>query len=278
MNTSSWLFRFSVKKAFDYIGRDPDKNLPKLMNWVDAAAGTGPDPFQVQRNAFRKVIGDPDNNMHKLLWSVWNDIDPGVLKKTFENFVLNAVLKGWKQEQKMRTKYNCNIPWAILLDPTSACNLHCTGCWAAEYGNKLNLSFDEIDSIITQGKKLGVYFYIYTGGEPLVRKDDLIAIARKHNDCEFMTFTNSTLIDEQFADNLLSIKNFIPVISVEGFEEATDARRGQGTFNKVVKAMEILKRKHLPFGISCCYTSRNLDSITDDAYFDQMISWGAKFV
>ena len=278
MNTSSWLFRFSVKKAFDYIGRDPDKNLPKLMNWVDAVAGTGPDSFQVQRNAFRKVIGDPDNNMHKLLWSVWNDIDAGVLKKTFENFVLNAALKGWKQEQKMRTKYNCNIPWAILLDPTSACNLHCTGCWAAEYGNKLNLSFDEIDSIITQGKKLGVYFYIYTGGEPLVRKDDLIAIARKHNDCEFMTFTNSTLIDEQFADNLLSIKNFIPVISVEGFEEATDARRGQGTFNKVVKAMEILKRKHLPFGISCCYTSRNLDSITDDAYFDQMISWGAKFV
>lgn len=278
MNTSSWLFRFSVKKAFDYIGRDPDKNLPKLINWVDAAAGTGPDSFQVQRNAFRKVIGDPDNNMHKLLWSVWNDIDAGVLKKTFENFVLNAALKGWKQEQKMRTKYNCNIPWAILLDPTSACNLHCTGCWAAEYGNKLNLSFDEIDSIITQGKKLGVYFYIYTGGEPLVRKDDLIAIARKHNDCEFMTFTNSTLIDEQFADNLLSIKNFIPVISVEGFEEATDARRGQGTFNKVVKAMEILKRKHLPFGISCCYTSRNLDSITDDAYFDQMIAWGAKFV
>ena len=25
-----------------------------------------------------------------------------------------------------------NVPWAILLDPTSACNMHCTGCWAAE--------------------------------------------------------------------------------------------------------------------------------------------------
>ena len=38
----------------------------------------------------------------------------------------------------------------------------------------MNLSFDEIDSIITQGKELGVYMYIYTGGEPLVRKKDLI--------------------------------------------------------------------------------------------------------
>ena len=78
-----------------------------------------------------------------------------------------------------RTKYGCNIPWAILLDPTSACNLHCTGCWAAEYGNKLNLTFDEIDTIITQGKELGIYMYIYTGGEPLVRKKDLIAPVRE---------------------------------------------------------------------------------------------------
>ena len=53
--------------------------------------------------------------------------------------------------------------------------LHCTGCWAAEYGNKLNLTFDEIDSIIMQGKEMGIYMYIYTGGEPLVRKKDLIA-------------------------------------------------------------------------------------------------------
>ena len=88
---------------------------------------------------------------------------------TFENFLLNANIVGWPIQEEMRSKYNCNIPWAILLDPTSACNLHCTGCWAAEYGNKLNLSLNEIDSIIQQGKELGVYMYIYTGGEPMVR-------------------------------------------------------------------------------------------------------------
>jgi MoaA/NifB/PqqE/SkfB family radical SAM enzyme len=164
------------------------------------------------------------------------------------------------------------------MDPTSACNLHCTGCWAAEYGNRLNLSFDEIDSIITQGKEMGVYFYIYTGGEPLVRKNDLISICRKHNDCVFLCFTNSTLIDEEFANEMLDVKNFIPAISVEGFEKSTDARRGSGTYSKVVKAMNLLKSKKLPFGISCCYTSQNLDSISSDEYFDQMVSWGAKFV
>ena len=278
MNANNMAMRLGMKTAFSYIGKDPDKNLPKLMKWVDRFAGDGPDSFEAQRDAFRKVIDDPDNNMHKLIWSLWDDIDEDVLKTIFENFIINTNLIGWPREEELKKKYNCNIPWAILLDPTSACNLHCVGCWAAEYGNKLNLSFDEIDSIITQGKELGVYFYIYTGGEPLVRKRDLIAITRKHKDCAFMTFTNGTLIDEEFADNLLSVKNFIPVLSVEGFEEATDSRRGEGTYQKVVHAMGILKKKRLPFGISCCYTSQNLDSIASDEYFDQMIEWGAKFV
>ncbi len=146
-------------------------------------------------------------------------------------------------------------------------------------GSKLNLTFDEIDSIIMQGKEMGIYMYIYTGGEPLVRKKDLIALCRKHHDCQFLSFTNATLIDEEFAEQMLDVSNFIPAISVEGFEEATDGRRGTGkAFQKVVKAMNLLKEKKLPFGISCCYTSQNLDSISSDEYFDQMIEWGAKFV
>ena len=41
--------------------------------------------------------------------------------------------------------------------------------------------------------------------------------------------------------------------------------------------MTLLKEKHLPFGISCCYTSQNLDSISASAFIDQMIDYGARF-
>ena len=75
-----------------------------------------------------------------------------------------------------------------------------------------------------------MYIYIYTGGEPMVRRNDLIALCNKHHDCEFLCFTNATLIDEAFADEMLRVKNFVPAISVEGFEEATDSRRGEGVF------------------------------------------------
>ena len=278
MGFTDQIKKTTLRTAFNYLEKNPEENAPKLLDWVDRLAGDGPDSFPTQRAAFRQVLADPQNNMYQLIMSVLNDIDKDVLKATFENFFLNANIIGWPKQEEYRQKYQCNIPWAILLDPTSACNLHCTGCWAAEYGNKLNLSFEKIDSIITQGKQLGIYMYIYTGGEPLVRKKDLIALCEKHSDCQFLSFTNATLIDEEFADEMLRIKNFIPAISIEGFEEATDDRRGQGTYQKVIQAMAILKKKHLPFGLSCCYTSQNLDSISSYDFIDQMVEWGAKFV
>ena len=269
--------RTGFRAMYSYLDKDPDANIPRLMDWVDRFAGDGPNSFPGQRAAFRQVIENPDNNWYRLLRSLWTDVDGGVRKTFFENFMLNGNLIGWPIQEEARERYGCNIPWAILLDPTSACNLHCTGCWAAEYGNKLNLTFDEIDGIITQGKQLGVYIYIYTGGEPLVRRDDLIALCNKHSDCQFLCFTNATLIDEDFADQMLRVKNFIPAISVEGFEEATDSRRGDGVFQKVRRAMELLKAKKLPFGTSCCYTSANLDSISSEEFVDKLVDWGAKF-
>ena len=278
MGISDSVKKLTLNTAFSYLEKDPEQNAPKLMAWVDKLAGSGPDSFEPQRAAVRSVINDPDNNMHQLVMDILRETDKDVLKATFQNFFLNANIIGWPVQEKMREKHGCNIPWAILLDPTSACNLHCTGCWAAEYGNKLNLTFDEIDSIITQGKDLGIYMYIYTGGEPLVRKKDLIALCNKHSDCQFLSFTNGTLIDEEFADEMLRVKNFIPAISLEGSETATDGRRGSGTYKKVVHAMELLKQKHLPFGISSCYTSANVDSIASDEYIDFICSMGARFI
>ncbi len=272
------LAKFGINTAYSYIEKDPEKNMGKLMDWVDKFAGDDEETnFHKQRAVVRDVIDHPESNWYQYVMRLFDETDNDVLKKIFTNFVLNAVLTGWKTQEAAREKYQCNIPWAILMDPTSACNLHCTGCWAAEYGNKLNLSFEDLDSIITQGKELGVYLYIYTGGEPLVRKKDLIALCNKHSDCVFLCFTNSTLIDEEFADEMLRVKNFVPAISLEGFEAANDSRRGDGVYQKVMHAMQILRDRKLPFGISTCYTSVNCNDITSEEFIDQVIDMGAKF-
>ena len=224
------------------------------------------------------LANNPDGKWARYVQRLIRDNDPYILKTFLTNAVYEGGIRGYHVAQETAKKYDINVPWLILMDPTSACNMHCTGCWAAEYGNKLNLTFDEIDSIITQGKELGVYMYIYTGGEPLVRKNDLIALCNKHNDCQFLSFTNGTLIDEEFANEMLRVKNFIPAISLEGFEEATDGRRGNGVYQKATRAMKILHDKHLPFGISACYTSANIDSIASDEYIDFICKLGARFI
>lgn len=275
MSVSTTLAKFGLTKAFNHLYKDPEANLLEAMDWADKFSNGG---FANQRAAIRKAISDPSDPYYPYVSHILNDVDPEIVKTLIVNFFINGNLVGGPIQEELRQKYNCNIPWTILLDPTSACNLHCTGCWAAEYGNKLNLSYDEIDDIIKQGKEMGVYFYIYTGGEPLVRKDDLIRLCEKHDDCVFMAFTNGTLIDEAFADEMLRVKNFVPSISLEGSKEATDSRRGDGVYDKAVKAMKLLREKKLLYGISCCYTSENYDSITSEAYWDMMIEMGAYFV
>ena len=266
---------FVAKQILHYLDEDPDKALPNLLSWADKFDKDN--LFPSQRAAFHKVIDNPDNNWYRLIKSLWTDLDAGVRKTFFENFIVNVNLIGFARQEKAEKEHGCNIPWAILMDPTSACNLHCTGCWAADYGNKLNMSYETLDDIVRQGTELGTFLYIFSGGEPMVRKTDILKLCQAHPDCMFLAFTNGTLIDEDFADGMLRVKNFVPAISIEGFEEATDGRRGHGTYQAVVKTMRLLQSKKLPFGVSCCYTSQNIDSLSSEEFFDSLIADGAKF-
>ena len=263
----------ALYKLVDYLFEKPEERFPEVMEAIDKYAPEN--LFPSQRAAFRNAIASK-NNWYQLLMRIAH-LSPAARDGLVKAFLVDSNLLAWPVQEKMRREHQCNIPWAILLDPTSACNLRCTGCWAAEYGHRLNLTLEDIDSIICQGKELGVHVYIYTGGEPMVRKADLITLCELHPDCAFLCFTNATLIDEAFCQDMLRVKNFVPAISVEGFEEATDARRGNGTFGKVMKAMDLLNEHGLAFGVSLCYTSQNAESIASEEFFDWLIGKGALF-
>lgn len=264
-----------IDLALHYLDKDFEGNLPKLLDWVDRFDLQG--NIKRERKAIRGVVLDPENNWNHYLLRVWEQVDREVLKKFFTNFIVSSTITGNGKRRELMKLYECNIPWAILMDPTSACNLNCVGCWAKEYGNQLNLSFDTLDRIINEGKALGTFMYIFSGGEPLVRKKDIIRLCEKHHDCQFLAFTNGTLIDEAFVSEMLRVKNFIPAISIEGFEKETDARRGAGTFQQIQRAMDLLRTHHLPFGASCCYTRNNTEIIGSEDFFQYLVDQGCLF-
>ena len=269
-------FSALINSTIKYVNKDREKSLMKLVDLSERFMGDNY-PKESYEGA-RSLIQDPDGKWMKYLNKALDEIHPNIIKTAALNLGFEAGLYSTKKIRKMREVHECNIPWAILIDPTSACNLRCKGCWAAEYGHKLSLSYDELDNIITQGKELGIYFYLYTGGEPLTRKDDLLKLCEKHNDCEFHAFTNGTLIDDEFCKRVADVGNFTMSVSIDGSKEVNDERRGEGVYDKIMTGMEKLKEYGILFGTSVCYTSQNVYSVTSDDFLDMLIEKGSRFI
>lgn len=259
----------------NYISDDPMNKLPKVFEIVEKL-DRGKN-YSAQIRVARDVLMDENSVWNGFIRDLYRDVDIKQLKKFVECFIINANLTRGELARSIEKKYNCNIPWTILMDPTSACNLSCTGCWAAQYGDKSNLSYETLDSICRQGKELGIYFYIFSGGEPLVRKKDIIKLCEAHQDCFFFAFTNGTLVDDELCEEMLRVGNFVLAFSIEGDEEATDMRRGKGTYRKVIEAMERMRKHRLAFGYSTCYHRYNTESVGSDEFVDDMIARGCKF-
>jgi len=135
----------------------------------------------------RMIAGQPDGKWAHYVQRILDETDPYILKTFLTNAVYEGGFRGYQQAQKNAEKYGCNIPWLILMDPTSACNMHCTGCWAAEYGHQQSLTFEEMDRVLTEAKELGTLplyrrraAHPQKGHHPPVRKAPGYGLPRLH--------------------------------------------------------------------------------------------------
>lgn len=264
-----------VDMALKQVNKDREKAFLQAVDLAEQFWGNGFKKEDYEN--VRKAIKDPDNKWIRYINRVIDETDPNVAKTAIMNLGYEAFFRGTKMIRKNREVYNCNIPWLILFDPTSACNMHCAGCWSGTYGNKHNLTYEDMDKIITEGKALGVYLYMLTGGEPLVRKKDILRLAEEHHDVEFSIYTNSTLIDEDFCKEVVRLGNITFQLSIEGTPETNDARRGEGHYDAVMNAMDLLKKYGIIFGTSICYTRANVEAVTSDEFLKMITEKGARF-
>ncbi len=271
--------RAAVSALVDTLLKQRDKDRTKTyLQLIDLAEQFWGKGFSKESyEKFRKAVQDPDNRWIKFVDSILDETDPHVAKMAIMNLGFEAFFRGTRMIRKNREIYHCNIPWLILFDPTSACNMHCIGCWSGTYGHKHSLSFEDMDKIITEGKELGVYLYMMTGGEPLVKKKEILKLAEKHNDVELSIYTNSTLIDEEFCREVVRLGNITFQLSIEGTPETNDSRRGEGHYNAVMKAMDLMKKYGILFGTSICYTRANIEAVTDEKFIRMLADKGARF-
>ena len=174
--------------------------------------------------------------------------------------------------QRFREEYGCDPPWFITVSPGHACTLQCSGCYAGAEPSTAKLPWSVLDRIISEAKELwGIPLVVISGGEPLEYRSegkDVLDAVERHADTLFLMFTNGTTIDAQTAERLARLGNLTPAISVEGMRRRTDEHRGQGTFDRVLEAMDNLRHAGVPFGISVTATSLNCEEILSDEFLD----------
>ncbi|HLO27418.1 MAG TPA: radical SAM protein [Geobacteraceae bacterium] len=221
---------------------------------------------------FRQLIRDNHPSM-EFPRRILRDLHPNQRDKWITNLAVNHLLSGTNKRKAWAEREGYYPPSTVVISPTMRCNLSCYGCYAGDYEKTLELSRDEVDSVLCQMKEMGVYFAVISGGEPFF-KEDIFDIFARHSDMAFLVFTHGGLIDERMVERLIEVGNVMPAFSLEGFERETDERRGAGHFRKVMRAMDMLREAGLSFCGSFTQTSKNTDIITSEAYIDLLIEKG----
>jgi len=192
---------------------------------------------------------------------------PACRKRGIENFFLNSLLTGYERREQFQKENGFYPSYFFVISPTMRCNLGCYGCYAGEYSKGEELDEATVDRVLTEAEDCGIFFITVSGGEPFCY-EPLFRLAEKHDQIYFQIYTNGTLIDDALARRISEIGNMLPVISVEGFEEETDTRRGKGTFRRICEAMDRLREHRAIFGFSCTVTRGNNELVVSDEFLD----------
>ena len=210
---------------------------------------------------------------HPGIASLYDNIRAYLPRERFREFrtswVLNNLIRGPRRRRRVEHKHGCELPTIINVSPTEACNLHCRGCYATAYDRNLHMEIRQLEAIIVEARRLGIYFVGFLGGEPLLYKD-LLPLLERYKDVAFRISTNGTVLDDEAVTWLKRLGNVVLFFSLEGHAEDTDFWRGAGVHRQVTENMRRLHEEHILFGFSALMHAGNGATLASSDFLDAM--------
>ncbi len=149
---------------------------------------------------------------------------------------------------------------AAMVNITNRCNLRCKHCFVYREENPNDPSGEMdsakmIEELARLQKRHGIQTMLWMGGEPLLRPDVLREgtklFARNH------VTTNGTI-------DLIELPRCIYVVSVDGPPDVSDAIRGEGNFDRVMKTLARVPESFEPTVMcQCVVTKTNEDRLEE---------------
>ncbi|HIP58966.1 MAG TPA: radical SAM protein [Campylobacterales bacterium] len=157
-------------------------------------------------------------------------------------FRLSNLISSVVEDKKARSLNGSIAIWNF----TNRCNLSCIHCYSKADLNAVDtLTTEMIMDTLPKLKANGVKFLIFSGGEPLTRKD-LFEIADKCKELGIITYlsTNGLYVGQKNAKKILDTFNYVG-ISIDGSEKTHDHFRGlDGSFKMSMEAVNLLNSYH----------------------------------
>ena len=215
------------------------------------------------------------NTFNKMMIEMFSENKRFLLKRpSYISTIVKIVSKMREQAEKrmyLSDSENIVVPPIMIMSITNDCNLRCKGCYACaqERDKSEEMSVENLIRITQEAIDLGVSVIMIAGGEPLTKKE-ILSVAENHPNTLFVLFTNGLLIDKTLITEFRQYKNLIPIISLEGDMYTTDARRGKGIYDKILKTMKDLDQKKVLFGTSITLTKDNFDEVLKSDYLNAL--------
>jgi len=169
------------------------------------------------------------------------------------------------------------FPPFLFLSLTSACNLRCRGCWVQGSGPVRQLEPEQVERIITAGKRQQVFFYTLLGGEPMLYPG-LWDLIEQHPECYFQIITNGMFFTDENVRRIRRAGNVTPLVSVDGMAETNDQRRGPNVFHTLSQGIVRLREAKVLFGIATTITAGNFDEVLSRRFVHHWIDAGAMYL
>jgi len=267
----NFIKKYAITRMLRYASHQSDENIIRMIDIANKYFIKS-EKVRWEAEKIRRIFVEHQPGA-QLAKNTLSRISKQSLDCVIQNFFINAAVIGSQRQEQLRKELNISLPWFFVISPTARCNLTCVGCYAGNYSKQEDLSFELVDRIFNEAKDLGIYFVTVSGGEPFMWPH-LLDIMEKHHDMFFQIYTNGTLITKDVANRLGKLGNAAPAISIEGFEKETDARRGEGTFKRIMEAMDNLRNAGVLFGFSATPTKLNIETLMSDEFIDLMIEKG----
>lgn len=238
-----------AKKVLAHIEKDPDKNIPRIIDWMIkfnvAGSKHNSDLLMV-----REYLADTNSNWYRLIKSLWTEVDTEIRKTLFENLVVNVGIT--REEDKEAA--GGELPMAIMLDQPKSAGI-------TKLPRPIKKTADEYDMTITRCKERQIFAFIFTGGFETTDEDSLRKLARLHRDCMFVIMMDPAGVTESFGDMVLKSKNIVPML-----------RDGE----ELSSAMAILRERKILFGVATGCSDENAERIMEGDLTIDAVDGGAK--